>query len=175
MIWQAAPASFSYVFPAFFVSIVLSISLALVVAFWRGSFFDRFIVISAVMLISIPQLAYVLFGQYFLSYKWGIFPISGFSYEIPALFAFIGLPVIILIILQLGGELRFFRTVMLDEVSQDYIRTARAKGLSENVVMFKHVLKNAMIPIITNIVIEIPFLIVGSLVLEKFFAGPGMG
>lgn len=175
MMRQTAPVSFVVAFPAFVISVALAIALSLFVAFWRGSWIDRVIVVACVVLISVPSLAYILFGQYFLAYQWGIFPISGFAWGFPDTINYIALPVIILIALSLGGELRFYRTIMLDEVYQDYIRTARSKGLSERIVMFKHVLKNAMIPIITSVVIEIPFLITGSLLVESFFGLPGMG
>lgn len=175
MIFRAAPVSFILVAPAFMISILISISLSLLVAFWRGTWVDRSVVFLCVIMISVPSLAYILYGQSFLAYKWDLFPISGYEPEFPGLIYYIALPSIILIALSLGGELRFFRTVMLDEINQDYIRTARSKGLNEYKVMFKHVLKNAMIPIITNVVLEIPFLITGSLLLENFFAVPGMG
>jgi peptide/nickel transport system permease protein len=175
MILRAAPVSFVLVAPSYFISVIVSISLSLLVAFWRGTWIDRSIVVACVFLISLPSLAYILFGQYLLAYKLDLFPISGFDSSFPNFISYIALPTLILIALTIGGELRFYRTVMLDEINQDYIRTARSKGLSERVVMFKHVLKNAMIPIITNVVIEIPLLILGSLLLENFFAVPGMG
>lgn len=175
MFVTAAPISFILAFPGFIITLVLSISTALFVAFWRGTWIDRLIVIVSVTMISAPTLAYILFGQYFLAYNLGLFPISGFALGFPETISYIALPVLIWISLSLGGELRFFRTVMLDEISQDYIRTARSKGLNERVIMFKHVLKNAMIPIITNVVLEIPFLITGALLLESFFSIPGMG
>jgi len=175
MILRAAPVSFVMAVPGFVISILLAISLSLLVAFWRGTWVDRLIVILCVLLISAPSLAYILFGQYFLAYKWGFFPISGFEMSFPIVLSYIALPVLIWLALSIGGELRFFRTLMLDEINQDYIRTARSKGLSERVVMFKHVLKNAMIPIITSVIIEIPLLILGSLLIENFFGIPGMG
>lgn len=175
MISAAAPVSFVVVLPSFLIANVIAISLALLVAFWRGSWLDRLIVISSVVLISMPSLAYILFGQYTLAYKMGWFPISGFVAALPDLISYIALPTIILLFLSIGSELRFYRTVMLDEINQDYIRTARSKGLSEKVIMFKHVLKNAMIPILTSLVIEIPFLITGALLIESFFGIPGMG
>jgi peptide/nickel transport system permease protein len=175
MMKNTAPVSLVVALPAFLISVLLAIGLSLFVAFWRGTWIDRVIVVACVLLISVPSLAYILFGQYFLAYQWGIFPISGFAWGFPETINYIGLPVIILIALSLGGELRFYRTIMLDEVYQDYIRTARSKGLSERIVMFKHVLKNAMIPIITTVVIEIPYLITGSLLVESFFGLPGMG
>lgn len=174
MMKATAPVSLIVAVPAFIISVLLAIALSLFVAFWRGSWIDRSIVVLCVVLISVPSLAYILFGQYFLAYQYGWFPISGFSWG-PETLSYISLPVIILVALSLGGELRFYRTIMLDEIYQDYIRTARSKGLSERVVMFKHVLKNAMIPIITAVVIEIPYLITGSLLIESFFGIPGMG
>ncbi len=175
MITRAAPVSLVVALPAFLITVWVAISLSLLVAFWRGTWIDKLIVVTCVLLISAPSLAYILFGQYFLAYKLGWFPISGFDINFPEVLGYIGLPILIWLALSVGGELRFFRTVMLDEINQDYIRTARSKGLSERVVMFKHVLKNAMIPIITSIVIEIPLLITGSLLIENFFAIPGMG
>lgn len=175
MLVSAAPISFILAFPGFIITLVLSISTALFVAFWRGTWIDRLIVISSIVLISFPTLAIILFAQYFMAYKWELFPISGFALGFPETLSFIALPAIIWVTISFGGELRFFRTVMLDEINQDYIRTARSKGLNERVIMFKHVLKNAMIPIITNVVLEIPFLITGALLLESFFSIPGMG
>lgn len=175
MVITAAPVSFFLALPGFLIALSMAISLALFVAFWRGTWIDRAIVVFCVFLISAPSLAYILFGQYFLAYKLGWFPISGYSQSFPEMLSYIALPVVIWIFLSVGGELRFFRTVMLDEINQDYVRTARSKGLTERVVMFKHVLKNAMIPIITSVVLEIPFLILGSLLLETFFGIPGMG
>lgn len=175
MIVRAAPVSLIMAAPGFIIAILLAIAMSLFVAFWRGTWVDKSIVITCVVMISVPSLAYILFGQYFLAFKWSWFPISGFDMDFPGVIYYIGLPVIIWLALSLGGELRFFRTVMLDEINQDYIRTARSKGLTERKVMFKHVLKNAMIPIITSVVIEIPLLITGSLLIENFFAIPGMG
>lgn len=174
LVKQTAPVSLVLAFPGFLISNVISISLSLFVAFWRGTWIDKLIVVVCVLMISVPSLAYILFGQYILAYQLNLFPISGFSWG-PDMLSFIALPVLIWIALSVGGELRFYRTVMLDEISQDYIRTARSKGLAERVIMFKHVLKNAMIPIITSLVIQIPFLITGALLLESFFGIPGMG
>lgn len=175
MMWDTAPVSLALAVPGFLISLVLSISMALFVAFWRGTWIDKLLVVTSVLLISVPSLAYILFGQYFLSFQLGWFPISGFSWYFPEVISFLALPVIIWVVLSLGGDLRFYRTVMLDEINQDYIRTARSKGLAERVVMFKHVLKNAMIPIITTVVLQIPSLITGALLLESFFGIPGMG
>ena len=119
---------------------------------------------------SINYLVWIIVGQYLLGYKLGWFPVWGFES-----WRFLVLPVIIGVVSGLGGGLRFYRTVMLDEMYKDYVRTAFAKGVSKRGVLFKHVLKNAMIPIVTNVVIAIPFLYTGSLLLESFFGIPGLG
>jgi len=159
--------------PMFFGVLIISVSLALVVAFVRGSKWDILVVIICVVGMSLPYLSFILFGQYFLAYKCGLFPVF-FSPDL-SMPQYVALPVLIGIAAGLGGNLRFYRTVMLDEMKSDYVRTAFAKGLSAKKVLFKHVLKNAMIPIITRVVMAIPFLFLGSLLLERFFGIPGLG
>jgi len=175
MIKAGAVPSATLSFPAFFISTILGISISLLVAFYRGSMFDKVTVVGCVTLMSVSSLAYILFGQWFFAYKLGWFEISGYDYGFPYFIPYILLPAIIWVMLSVGPDVRFYRTIMLDEIYQDYIRTARAKGLSERVILFKHVLKNAMIPIITYVVIQIPFLILGALLLESFFSIPGLG
>jgi peptide/nickel transport system permease protein len=119
---------------------------------------------------SINYLIYIVAGQYFMAYKWGWFPVWGYESA-----RYLILPVIIGVVSGLGSNIRFYRTIMLDEMYKDYVRTALAKGVSKPRVLFVHVLKNAMIPIITNVVIAIPFLYTGSLLLENFFGIPGLG
>jgi peptide/nickel transport system permease protein len=159
--------------PIFFGVVIISVSLALVVAFVRGTVWDILAVVICVAGMSIPYLSFILFGQYFLAYKWGLFPVF-FSPDLTTA-QYVALPVLIGIAAGLGRNLRFFRTVMLDEMQNDYVRTAFAKGLTVRRVLFKHVLKNAMIPIITRVVLAIPFLFLGSLLLERFFGIPGLG
>jgi len=159
--------------PIFFGIVIISVSLALVVAFVRGTVWDILAVVICVVGMSIPYLSFILFGQYFLAYKWGLFPVF-FSPDLTTA-QYVALPVLIGIAAGLGRNLRFFRTVMLDEMRNDYVRTAFAKGLTTRRVLFKHVLKNAMIPIITRVVLAIPFLFLGSLLLERFFGIPGLG
>ncbi len=159
--------------PMFLGTLTISISLSLIVAFLRGTKFDTIIIVICVAGMSIPYLSFILFGQYFLAYKWGLFPVF-FSPDL-SVPEYVALPVLIGIAAGLGGNLRFYRTVMLDEMQSDYVRTAYAKGLSTRAVLFKHVLKNAMIPIITQVVLAIPFLFLGSLLLERFFGIPGIG
>src|SRR5687768_6073468 len=116
----------------------------------------------------ISMIAYIIAGQYYLHYKLELLPINGWEPGFAGLKYYL-LPWLIWIIVGLGGEVRFFRTVILDETGQDYVRTAKAKGLSNPVILFKHILKNAMIPILTSVIIELPFLYTGSLLLENFF------
>ncbi len=175
MIWNGIPASLSLAIPAFIVETILALTIALLVSFFRGSLFDRIVVVTCVMGMSVSSLAYILFGQYVFAYMWGLFPISGYDPDPILRFKYIALPALIWIIVGIGVNVRVFRTFMLDEVGQDYVRTARAKGLNENKTLFKHVLKNAMIPVLTYVVIEIPFLITGSFLLESFFGIPGLG
>ena len=170
---QGAGPSLSLTVPMFFGTVLISISLALVVAFLRGTIFDILAVLLCVAGMSLPFLSFILFGQYFLAFKWGLFPV--FYWPDLSTAQYVTLPVLIGIAAGLGGELRFFRTVMLDEIRNDYVRTAFAKGLSPARVLFKHVLKNAMIPIITQVILAIPFLFLGSLLLERFFGIPGLG
>ncbi|AYF45659.1 MULTISPECIES: ABC transporter permease [Halobacteriovorax] len=175
MIKEGAIPSLTLTLPAFLISTTLSILLAIVVSFFRGKAIDRALVIISVSLMSIPSLAYILFFQKFFAYEMGWFEISGYEHGFPYFVPYIILPVIIMVVLNLGPDLRYFRTVILDDIYQDYVRTARAKGLSEKAVLLKHVLKNSLIPIITYVIIQIPFLILGTLLLESFFSIPGLG
>lgn len=175
MIIQGAYPSLCLSIPAFAIATILSLIISLVVAFYRGKGIDLFVRVTCIAGQSISALAYILFFQYFFAYKLGWFEISGFEFGFPDFIPFIALPAIIFILLSIGPDVRFFRTVILDEIYQDYVRTARAKGLSEITVLLKHVLRNAMIPIITYVVIQIPTLILGALLLENFFSIPGLG
>lgn len=165
--------SLSLTIPMFIGTLAISISMALIVAFLRGTAWDFTIVIVCVAGMSIPYLSFIIFGQYFFAYKLDWFPIF-YAPDRPMVQSII-LPALIGIAAGLGGSLRFYRTVMLDEIRSDYVRTAFAKGLTTRRVLFKHVLKNAMIPIVTNVVLSIPFLVLGSLLLERFFGIPGIG
>ncbi len=165
--------SLALTIPMFIVTLVISVSLALIVAFVRGTRWDTFVVVICIAGMSIPYLSFIMLGQYFFAYKLGWFPVF-FSPEL-SVPEYVTLPILIGIVAGLGGNLRFYRTVMLDEMRSDYVRTAFAKGLSARRVLFKHVLKNAMVPIITSVVLAIPFLFLGSLLLERFFGIPGLG
>lgn len=175
MIKAGAGPSLSITVPLFILNNVLSVSIALLVAFYRGKFIDKFVLILSIAMMSIPSLAYILFGQWFFAYDLGWFEISGYEAGFPNFIPYVLLPILLYLAISWGPDTRFYRSVILDEVFQDYVRTARAKGVSELKVMFKHVLKNAMIPILTYIIIQIPFLILGLLLAEAFFSIPGLG
>ena len=146
----------------------------MIVAYYRATYVDFWSTIVAVMVMSISQLFYIIGGQWLFGKMLRLSPISGYDSGVDML-KFVILPVVIGIISGIGGGIRFYRTIFLEEVNRDYVRTARAKGVSEASVLFKHALKNAMIPILTNVVLAIPLLFMGSLVMEAFFAIPGLG
>jgi peptide/nickel transport system permease protein len=175
MIRQGAYPSLCLSIPAFVISTVVSLLISVFVAYYRGKGIDLFVRVCCIAGMSISALAYILFFQWFFAYKIGWFEISGFEEGFPNFISYIALPAIIWIVLSIGPDVRFFRTVILDEIYQDYVRTARSKGLSEITILLHHVLRNAMIPIITYVVIQIPSLILGALLLENFFSIPGLG
>ncbi len=156
--------------PIFVVGLVLAIVLSLICAFFRNSLIDRSFVVVSVVLMSVNYLVWLVLGQYILGYLTRWFPVWGFQS-----FAYLVLPCLLGVIHGLGASLRFYRTVMLDEMYQDYVRTAFAKGATKRRVLFRHVLRNAMIPILTSVIITIPYLYTGSLLLETFFGIPGLG
>lgn len=175
MIIQGAIPSMTLTIPAFIIATFTSIIFSVVVAYYRGKGVDLFIRITCIAMMSISSLAYILFFQNVLAFHLGLFEISGYEYGFPNFLYYVSLPILIWVILSLGPDIRFYRTLILDEIYQDYVRTARAKGLSEKTILLKHVLRNAMIPIVTYTVVQIPFLILGSLLLESFFSIPGLG
>ena len=168
-------ASLSLTIPVFVLNILLSIIIALVLTQVRGSFLDQSTMVSCLAAMSISSLAYILFLQYYLGYKLALFPISGWDPSFFGRWEYLILPILIFVILSLGGKILFYRTIFLDEIYQDYVRTARSKGLGTKSVLFKHILRNALIPIITLEVLSMPFLILGSILVESFFAVPGLG
>jgi peptide/nickel transport system permease protein len=160
--------------PTLIIGIGVQISFALLLAFFRGSYIDLWGVVICIIMMSISGLFYIIGGQYLISKLWHLVPISGYDMGANA-FKFIVLPVIIGVIGGMGSGIRLYRTLFLEELGKDYVRTARAKGLSEVRVLFAHVLKNAMIPILTGVVVILPVLFLGSLILESFFGIPGLG
>jgi len=166
--------SLAIALPALIFGLIINISFALLLAFFRGTYLDLTGVILCVVMMSISALFYIIGGQYFLGKVLKIFPISGYHSGLVAV-KFIILPILVAIVAGFGSGTRWYRTIILEELNKDYVRTARAKGLAELWVLFRHILKNAMIPILTGIVVIIPSLFMGSLILESFFGIPGLG
>ncbi|MEO5702290.1 MAG: ABC transporter permease [Gammaproteobacteria bacterium] len=166
--------SLAIALPTLLVGILVYLTFALLMAFFRATYIDVWGVVLCVILMSISGLFYIIGGQYLISKLWHIVPISGYDTGIEAV-KFIMLPVVIGVIGGVGAGSRLYRTFFLEEIGRDYVRTARAKGLSEVRVLFRHVLKNAMIPILTGVVVVLPSLFMGSLILESFFGIPGLG
>ena len=166
--------SLSIALPVFVLGLGVYIVFALTMVFFRATYVDFWGVVLCVALMSISSLFYIIGGQFLISKLWHLVPISGYGYGIDAT-KFLILPVIIGVVSGAGGNTRWYRTIFLEEMSKDYVRTARAKGLSENVVLFGHVLRNALIPILTGTVVVIPLLFLGSLIAESFFGIPGLG
>jgi peptide/nickel transport system permease protein len=174
-LWDGAGPSLSLTVPLFALGLVAGIALALFVAFFRETYIDRAVLVLCMLTMSVASLLYIIAGQYLIGMLLKWFPISGFDPN-PAIAArFLTLPVLVGVISGLGADVRFLRTVFIEEMSRDYVRTARAKGCGDARVMVRHVLRNALIPILTNVVVQIPFLFTGALLLESFFGIPGLG
>ena len=160
--------------PSLMIALMVNISFALLLSFFRGSYIDLWGVVFCVMMMSISALFYYIGGQFLIGKLLHLVPISGYDTGLDAT-KFLLLPVIIGVIAGVGALTRWYRTFFLEEINKDFVRTARAKGLSEVVVLFRHVLQNALIPILTGIVAALPLLFMGSLILESFFGIPGLG
>jgi peptide/nickel transport system permease protein len=160
--------------PTFLVGLLAYLSFALLLVFFRGTALDTGGVILCVALMSVSGLFYVIGGQYLMGKLWHWFPISGYQPGLDA-WKFMVMPVLVSLIGGIGDSSRFYRALFIEEIGKDYVRTARAKGLSDLRVLFKHVLGNAMIPILTGVVVVIPRLFMGSLIIESFFGIPGLG
>jgi peptide/nickel transport system permease protein len=170
------PATLTVMIPILLLDVFLAVPLAMFVAYVRGSLADRAIVAICVLAMSISFLVYIIFGQYVFGFLLGWFPVQGWSDHFTTnLLKYAPLPVILAVFVSLAPQTRLYRTFFLDEINHDYVRTARAKGLDERVVMFKHVLRNAMIPIMTNVAVQLPSIFVGSFLIEVFFSIPGLG
>ncbi|MGC1403200.1 MAG: ABC transporter permease [Thermodesulfobacteriota bacterium] len=166
--------SLAIALPVFLLGLLFYISIALMMAFFRTTYLDVWGVMVCVALMSVSSLFYIIGGQYLLSKLWNLVPISGYGLGLTAV-KFLILPVVVGVVSGAGASARWYRTIFLDEIGKDYVRTARAKGLSEVRVLFKHVLQNALIPILTGAVVAIPLLFMGSLITESFFGIPGLG
>lgn len=160
--------------PTLLIGLLVNITFAMLIAFFRGTFFDLSAVVLCVMMMSVSMLFYIIGGQFLIGKVFELVPISGYLYGIEA-WKFLILPVAVGVVSGIGMGTRWYRTIFLEELGKDYIRTARAKGLSERLVLFRHALRNALIPILTGVVAVLPLLFMGSLLLESFFGIPGLG
>ncbi|OZI30487.1 peptide ABC transporter permease [Bordetella genomosp. 10] len=166
--------SLALALPTFILGLYASIAFALMLVFFRATRLDFWGVVLCVVLLSISGLFYIIAGQWVFSKELRLVPYSGYAGGLDMV-KFLALPVLVAVISRLGPEARFYRTLFLEEIGKDYVRTARAKGLTENAVLFRHVLRNAMLPILTGTISAIPLLFMGSLIAESFFGIPGLG
>lgn len=166
--------SLAIAIPVFVIGLLVNVTAALLVAMFRATYLDLGAVVLCVVLISISSLFYVIGGQYLFAKLLRLVPISGYDSGLSAL-KFVILPIVIGVMVGVGSGVRLYRTIFHEEIDKDYVRTARAKGLLESRILFGHVLRNAMIPILTNSVAVLPLLFLGSLIMESFFGIPGLG
>ena len=166
--------SLAIALPTFLLGLYVTVSLALLLVFFRQTALDFSGVVLCVAMMSVSSLFYIIGGQWLVAKIWQLVPISGYAGGLEGA-RFLILPVLVGVVAGIGANTRWYRTIFLEEVSRDYVRTARAKGLSELRVLFRHVLKNAMIPVLTGVVVVIPLLFMGSLIIESFFGIPGLG
>jgi peptide/nickel transport system permease protein len=170
------PATLTIMLPILLLEVALAIVAGLAVAYVRGSLTDRMIMVITTVALSISFLVYVIVGQYLFGFVLGWFPVQGWSQSVwTNLTTYAPLPVFLAVLVSLSPQTRLYRSFFLDEIGQDYVRTARAKGVAENTILFKHVLRNAMIPILTNVGTNLPGVFIGSFLIENFFSIPGLG
>jgi peptide/nickel transport system permease protein len=170
------PATLTVMIPILILDTVVALPIAMLVAYRRGSLSDRATMIITTVALSISFLVYIIVGQYLFGFQLGWFPVQGWSDSVwTNLLTYAPLPVFLAMLVGVAPQTRLYRTFLLDELSHDYVRTARAKGMTEDTVLFKHVLRNAMIPILTNIGFALPGIFVGSFLIEVFFSIPGLG
>jgi peptide/nickel transport system permease protein len=162
--------------PLFLLTLLLAVPIALGVAYVRGSLTDRLTMMATTVALSISFLVYIIAGQWLFGFELSWFPIQGWSKSVwTNLAVYVPLPVLLAVLVSLAPQVRLYRSFFLDEIGHDYVRTARAKGLAERQVIFKHVLRNALIPVLTDISLQLPGLFVGSFLIEVFFSIPGLG
>lgn len=160
--------------PSLLLGLLTYISFALILAFFRATYIDVWGVILCVIMMSISSMFYIIGGQFLIGKYLHLVPISGYDTGFEAI-KFVALPVLVGLVASIGSSTRWYRTIFLEEMNKDYVRTARAKGLSEKLVLYRHVLRNGLIPILTGVVVILPMLFIGSLITESFFAIPGLG
>ncbi len=166
--------SLAIALPTFVIGLMVNITVALILLFFRHTYVEWSGVVILVAMMSVSGLFYIIGGQYLFAKVWALAPISGYQGGLNAA-RFVWLPIVIGVAGGIGAGARWYRTLFLEEAGRDYVRTARAKGLSETAVLFRHILKNGMVPILTGAVAVLPLLFLGSLILESFFGIPGLG
>jgi peptide/nickel transport system permease protein len=170
------PATLTVMVPILILEVTMAIPIAMWVAYRRGSLTDRMLTVITTVALSISFLVYVIVGQYVFAFQLGWFPVQGWSDSTwKNLSTYVPLPVLLALLVSLAPQTRLYRSFFLDEMGQDYVRTARAKGMTEGTVLFRHVLRNALIPILTNVGLLLPGIFVGSFLIEVFFSIPGIG
>jgi peptide/nickel transport system permease protein len=170
------PATLTVMLPILLLDALLAIPFALAVAAVRGSLTDRAIMVATTVALSISFLVYVIVGQWLFAFQLGWFPVQGWSASVWAnLLTYAPLPILLAVLVGVSPQTRLYRSFFLDEIGQDYVRTARAKGLTERAILLRHVLRNALIPILTNVGVQLPGVFVGSFLIEVFFSIPGIG
>ena len=170
------PATLTVMVPILVLDTLLAIPVALLVAYLRGSLTDRTIMVATTIALSISFLVYVIVGQYLFAFQLGWFPVQGWTDSVATnLLVYTPLPVLLAVMVGLAPQTRLYRSFLLDELGQDYVRTARAKGLTEPRILLTHVMRNALIPILTNVAVSLPGIFVGSFLIEVFFSIPGLG
>ena len=170
------PATLTVMIPILILDTLLAIPFAMGVAYVRGSLTDRAIMIATTIALSISFLVYVIVGQYVFAFQLGLFPVQGWSDSLwTNLRVYTPLPALLSVMVGLAPQTRLYRTFFLDEIGHDYVRTARAKGMTERTVLLRHVLRNALIPILTNVAVALPGIFAGSFLIEVFFSIPGLG
>ena len=170
------PATLTIMLPILLLELVLAVVAGMAVAYVRGSLTDRAVMLLSTITLSVSFLVYIIVGQYVFAFQLGWFPVQGWSNSLwTNLTVYAPLPVALAVAVSLAPQTRLYRSFFLDELGNDYVRTARAKGASENSILFKHVLRNAMIPILTNVATQLPGVFIGSFLIEVFFSIPGLG
>ncbi|MGN6528042.1 MAG: ABC transporter permease [Burkholderiaceae bacterium] len=170
------PATLTVTVPILLLDTLLAVPIAIVVAYVRGSLTDRAVLVATTLALSVSFLVYVILGQYVFGFQLGWFPVQGWSDSTwTNLVTYAPLPVLLAVVVGIAPQTRLYRSFILDELGHDYVRTARAKGLTEPAVMLRHVLRNAMIPILTNVGLALPGILIGSFLIEVYFSIPGIG
>jgi peptide/nickel transport system permease protein len=170
------PATLTVMIPILLLDVVLGVCAAMAVAYVRGSLTDRLVMIITTVMLSISFLVYIIVGQWLFGFYLGWFPVQGWTDSVwTNLTTYAVLPVMLAVFVGLAPQTRLYRSFFLDELGHDYVRTARAKGVGENTILFKHVLRNALIPVLTNVSVQLPGIFIGSFLIETFFSIPGLG